>query len=157
MLDLHWVMPSFYFPICAIWRHMVHCTCISTNSGDSYGQKLCSTHSGFMSQLNKSKRYNLIDMFNDTSRYLDDIFTIDNPEFERGTYSWYISNRTSVEQSKYFRQRNFFLWFNMKVIGSDFHTIIYDKPYNFVFPIVKFPCLSGDVPRLPSYGISFRS
>ena len=24
----------------------------------------------------------LIDMFNDTSRYLDDIFTIDNPEFE---------------------------------------------------------------------------
>ena len=23
------------------------------------------------------------DMFNDTSRYLDDIFTIDNPEFEK--------------------------------------------------------------------------
>ena len=28
-----------------------------------------------MSDLNKSKRYDLIDMFNDTSRYLDDIFT----------------------------------------------------------------------------------
>ena len=29
----------------------------------------------------KSKQYGLIDMFNYTSRYLDDIFTIDNPEF----------------------------------------------------------------------------
>ena len=25
----------------------------------------------------------LIDIFNDTSRYLDDLFTIDNPEFEK--------------------------------------------------------------------------
>ena len=37
----------------------------------------------FMSDLQKSKRFDLIDMFNDTSRYLDDIFTIDNPEFEK--------------------------------------------------------------------------
>ena len=37
-----------------------------------------------MSDLQKSKRFELIDMFNDTSRYLDDIiFTIDNPEFEK--------------------------------------------------------------------------
>ena len=36
-----------------------------------------------MSDLQKSKRFDLIDMFNDTSRYLDDIFTIDNPEFEK--------------------------------------------------------------------------
>ena len=37
----------------------------------------------FMSDLPKSKRFDLINMFNDTSRYLDDIFTIDNPEFEK--------------------------------------------------------------------------
>ena len=30
----------------------------------------------FMSDLHKSKRHDLIDMFNDTSRYLDDIFTM---------------------------------------------------------------------------------
>ena len=64
----------------------------------------------FMSNLHKSKRYNLIDMFNDTSRYLDDRYTIDNPEFEKA-YSWYMSNGTSVEQSKHFGQRNFFPWF----------------------------------------------
>ena len=38
----------------------------------------------FMYDLHKYKRHDLIDMFNYTSRYLDDIFTmIDNPEFEK--------------------------------------------------------------------------
>ena len=31
------------------------------------------------------KQYDLIDTFNDTSRYLDVIFTIGNPEFEKHT------------------------------------------------------------------------
>ena len=33
--------------------------------------------------LTFTNQYDLIDMFNNTSRYLDDIFTIDNPEFEK--------------------------------------------------------------------------
>ena len=37
----------------------------------------------FVSNLHKWKRYDVLDMFNDTSRYLDDIFTIDNPECEK--------------------------------------------------------------------------
>ena len=36
-----------------------------------------------MSNLHKSKQHDLIDMFNDISRYLDDIFTIDNLEIEK--------------------------------------------------------------------------
>ena len=46
-----------------------------------------------------------------------------------------------------------FLDLNIKVIGSNFHTSVYDKRDNLGFPIVNFPWLSGDVPRLPSYGI----
>ena len=42
---------------------------------------------------------------------------------------------------------------NIKVIGSDIHISVYDKRDDFGFPIVNFPWLSGDVPRLPSYGI----
>ena len=42
---------------------------------------------------------------------------------------------------------------NIKVIGSDIHTSLYDKRDDFGFPIVNFPWLSGDVLRLPSYGI----
>ena len=36
-----------------------------------------------MSNLYKSKQYDLIDMLNVTYRYLNDIFTIDNPDFEK--------------------------------------------------------------------------
>ena len=42
---------------------------------------------------------------------------------------------------------------NIKVISSDIHTSVYDKRDDFGFHIVNFPWLSGDVPRLPSYGI----
>ena len=57
--------------------------------GDSYGHKLCSTYSqlisillrgDFMANLQQSKRFDLIDKFNDISRYLDDIFTINTPK-----------------------------------------------------------------------------
>ena len=37
----------------------------------------------FMSNLHKSKKYDPIHMFNYSSRYLDDIFTIYNPELEK--------------------------------------------------------------------------
>ena len=46
-----------------------------------------------------------------------------------------------------------FLDLNIKVTGNDIHTSVYDKRDDFGFPIVHFPWLSGDVPRLPSYGI----
>ena len=39
----------------------------------------------FMSNLQKSKRFDLIEEFKDTSRYLDDIFTIDNLAFAEHT------------------------------------------------------------------------
>ena len=37
----------------------------------------------FMSNLHTSKQHDLIKMFHDASLYLDVIFTIDNPEFEK--------------------------------------------------------------------------
>ena len=45
-----------------------------------------------MFYLHKYKCYDLIDMLNDTSQYLDD-----NPEFEKHIPDTCISSRTSVE------------------------------------------------------------
>ena len=43
-----------------------------------------------MKSLTKEKRYNLIDAFNSTSRYLDDLLNIDNiADFDRGWTSRY--------------------------------------------------------------------
>ena len=63
----------------------------------------------FMSDLQKSKRHDLIDMFNDTSRYLDDIFTIDNPDFEK-YISRHISSRTSVKYKQTLRTKKLLSW-----------------------------------------------
>ena len=46
-----------------------------------------------------------------------------------------------------------FLDLNRKVIGSDVPTSVCNRRHDFGFPIVNFPWLSGDVPRLPSYGV----
>ena len=46
-----------------------------------------------------------------------------------------------------------FFSFNMNAICSNIHKIVYENRHDFVFPIVNFPWLSGDVPRLPLYGI----
>ena len=106
----------------------------------------------FMSDLQKSKRFDLIDRFNDTSRYLDDIFTIDNPEFEKHIPDIYPAE-LQLNKANTSDKETSFLDLNIKVIGSDMHTSVYDKRDDFGFPIVNFPWLSGDVPRLPSYGI----
>ena len=56
------------------------------------------------------KKYIKQQYFNDTSRYLDDIFTIDNPEFEKYFPDIYPA-KLKLDKSKHFRQRNFFLGF----------------------------------------------
>ena len=49
-----------------------------------------------MSRLQTSKALDLVDMFNDTFRYLDDI----------EKHLWYLSNSTAAEQGKFMSKRN---------------------------------------------------
>ena len=57
---------------------------IGTNCAPLIADLFLFCHEGdFMSNIHKSKQYDLINMLNDTSRYLDNILTIDNPEFEK--------------------------------------------------------------------------
>ena len=89
----------------------------------------------FMSDLQKSKRHDLIDMFNDTSRYLDDIFTIDNPEFEKYIPDIYPAELQLNKANTSYKETSF-LDLNIKVIGSDIHTSVYDKRDDFEFPLL---------------------
>ena len=82
-----------------------------------------------MSNFQNSKRFDLIDKFNDTCQYLDDIFTIDNPAFAEHIPDIYPrdfqlnkANTTDKEES--------FLDLNIKVIGYNIHTSVYDKRDN---------------------------
>ena len=91
-------------------------------------------------------------MFNDTSRYLDDIFTIDNAEFEKYIPDIYPAE-LQLKKSNTSDKETSFLDLNIKVVSSNIHTSVYDKRDDFGFPIVDIAWLRGDVPRLLSYGI----
>ena len=106
----------------------------------------------FMSDLPKSKRHDLIDMFNDTTRYLDDIFTIDYPEFEKNIPDIYPAELQLIKANTSDKETSF-LDLNIKLLAVTFIPAKYDKRDDLGFPIVNFPWLSGDVPRLPPYGI----
>ena len=106
----------------------------------------------FMSILLKSKQHDLIDMVNDTSRYLDDIFTIDNPEFEKHIPDTYPA-KLKLNKANTSDEETSFLDLNIKGIDNDVHTSVYDKRDDFGFSIVNFPWLSGYDPRFQSSGV----
>ena len=87
-----------------------------------------------MSNLQKSKRFGLIDNFNDTSRYLDDIFAIDNPAFAEHIPDIY-PRELQLNKANTFDTETSFMDLNIKVIGSNIHTSVYDKRDDFGFPI----------------------
>ena len=105
-----------------------------------------------MSNHQKSKRFDLIDKFNDTSRCLDDKFITDNLNFLNIFPNIY-PRELQLNKANTSDKESSFLDLNIKVIGRSIHTSVYDKRDNFGFPIINFPRLSGTVSRLPSYGI----
>ena len=80
------------------------------------------------------------------------ILTIDNPEFEQHVSDIYPAELQLNKANAYDRETPF-LHLYIKVVGDDVHKSVYDKRNDFGFPIVIFPWLNGDVPRLQSYGI----
>ena len=92
----------------------------------------------FMSNLQKSKRFDLIDKFNDTSRYLDEIFTIDNPTFAEHIPDIY-PRELQLNKANTSDKETSFLDLNIKVIGNEIHTSVYDKRDDFGFLLLISP------------------
>ena len=105
-----------------------------------------------MSNLKKSKRFDLIEKLKGTSRYLDDIFTIDNPVFAEPIPD-ILQRELQLNKANTSDKEASFLDLNIKALGNNIHTSFYDKRDDFGFPIINFRWLSGDVPRLPTYGL----
>ena len=76
-----------------------------------------------MSNVQKSKRFHLIDKFNDTSRYLDDIFTIDDPEFNEHIPDINL-RELQLDKAKTLDKETSFLDLNIKVNDSNIHTSV---------------------------------
>ena len=105
-----------------------------------------------MMSLSDDKQADVIDAFNTTSRYLDDILNINNVYFDNMVSQIYPSElqlnkaSTSVTEAA-------FLDLHLLISNDIVSTKIYDKRDDFDLEIVNFPFLDGDVPRSTSYGV----
>ena len=93
----------------------------------------------------------IIEAFNSTSRYLDDLLNIDNNFFDSIVNRIYPSelqlNKANVSGAE-----TSFLDLHLSISDGFVKTKIYDQQDD--FDIVNFPFLDGDVPRSASYGVS---
>ena len=94
----------------------------------------------------------VIDAFNSTSRYLDDLLNIDNIHFEHMVHRIY-SAGLQLNKANASDTEAAFLDLNLSIHNDIVSTKIYDKRDDFNFDIVNFPFLDGDVPQRPSYGV----
>ena len=104
----------------------------------------------FMLSLSDDTQSDVIEAFNSTSRYLDDLMNIDNNFFDSMVNRIYPSelqlnkaNVSDIEAS--------FLDLHLSISDGFVMTKIYDKRDD--FDIVNFLFLDGDDPRSTSYGV----
>ena len=104
-----------------------------------------------MMSLSDDKQADIIDAFNITFRYLDDIPNINNVYFDimeskKKTYRALQLNKANTSDTK-----ATFLDLHLSISNDIVSTKIYDKRDVFNFKIVNFLFLDGDFPRSTSY------
>ena len=106
----------------------------------------------FMKSLSCENQANIMEAFNSTSRYLDDLLNIDNIYFDQMVDRIYhtelLLNRANSSDTE-----APFLDLNLCISNGTVSIKIYDKRDDFDFDIVNFLFLDGDVPRRTSYGV----
>ena len=104
----------------------------------------------FMMSFSDDKQADVIDAFNTTSIYLDDIFNINYVYFDKMVSQIYPSelqlNKANTSDTK-----AAFLDLHLSISNDIVSTKIYDKRDDFDFEIVNLRFLDGGVPRSTSY------
>ena len=106
----------------------------------------------FILSLSEDNQSGVIEAFNSTSRYLNDLLNIDNNFFDS------MVNRThpselQLNKANVIDAEASFLDLHLSISDGFVNTKIYYKRDDFDFDIVNFPFLDGDVPRSASYGV----
>ena len=105
-----------------------------------------------MMSLSDDKQADVIDAFNTTSRYLNDILNINYVNFDNMVSQIYPSEH-KLNKANTSNTEVAFLDLHLSISNENVSTKIYDKHDDFDFEIVNFPFLDGDVPRSTSYGV----
>ena len=106
----------------------------------------------FMVSLSDDNQVDVIDAFNTTFRYLDDILNINNVYFDNMVNQIYPSELQLYKANTSDTEATF-LDLHLSSSNDIVSTKIYDKRDDFDYEIVNFPFLDGDVLRSTSYGV----
>ena len=96
----------------------------------------------------RENQADIIEAFNSTSKYLDELLNVDNIYFDQMVDRIYLTERPFFSDTE-----APFLGLNLCTSNGTIFSKIYDKRDGFDFDIVNFPFLDGDVPRRTSYGV----
>ena len=114
---------------------------------------LYSYEAEFIQSLFSAGKKRLASQFNFTYRYIDDVLSINNPDFENYLGQMYppeleIKDTTESNTSASYLDL-------LLSIGRDgqLRTFLYDKRDDFNFHITNFPFLSSNIPSSPAYGV----
>ena len=99
-----------------------------------------------MMSLSDDKQAGVIDAFNTTSRYLDDILNINNVYFDNMVGQIYPSE-LQLNKANTSDTEAAFLDLHLSISNDIVSTKIYDTRDDFNFKIVNFPFLDGNVYR----------
>ena len=106
----------------------------------------------FVLSLSDDNQIEVIEVFNSTSRFLDDLLNIDNNFFDSMVNHIYPSelqlNKANVSDTE-----TLFWDLHLSISDGFVKTKSFVKRDNFDFDIVNFPFLDGDVSRSTSYGV----
>ena len=114
---------------------------------------LYSYEAEFIQSLLSTGKKKLTSQFNFTYRYIDDVLSINNPDFENYLGQMYpaeleIKNTTESNTSATYLD----LLLSIESDGQ-LRTSLYDKRDDFNFHITNFPFLSSNIPSSPAYGV----
>ena len=96
----------------------------------------------FMDSLNHDNQADVIEAFNSTSRYLDDLLNIDNPYFE-GMVNQIYPPELQLNKANISDTEAPFLDLHLSVANGFVSSKVYDKRDDFDFDIVNFPFFSS--------------
>ena len=105
-----------------------------------------------MMSLSDDKQTGVIDAFNTTSRYLNDILNINHVYFDNMVCQIYPSE-LELNKANTSDTEAAFLNLHLSISNDIGFTKIYDRRGDFDFYVVDFPFLVGDVPHSTSYGV----
>ena len=105
-----------------------------------------------MDSLNNDNQTDVIEAFNSTSRYLDDLLNIDNHYFE-GMVNQIYPPELQLNKANTTYTEAPFLDLHLSIANGFFFFKICDERDDFNLAIVNFPFLDGDVPLRASYGV----